>query len=140
MDETYVRVGGRWTYLYRAIDQDGQVVDVYFSERRNGKAAEAFFKRAINKTGITPERVVTDKAKCYPPALRNVLPTVEHRTSKFLNNGLERDHGHVKQRLYSMRGFKHATSADVVAGGHALVQNLAMASPDSPPTAHARCD
>ncbi len=124
VDETYTRLNGTWTYIYRAIDQDGQVADAYFSERRNAKAAEAFFRRAINQTGITPKRVVTDKAKCYPPALRNVLPIVEHRRSKYLNNGLERDHQHFKQRVYPMRGFKQAVSADIMARGHALIQNL----------------
>ena len=112
VDETYTRLQGTWTYIYRAIDQHGQVVDAYFSTRRNAAAAEAFFQRAIDETGSTPTRVTTDKAKCYPPALRVVLPTVEHRTSKYLNNGLERDHQHLKQRLYPMRGFKQAGSAD----------------------------
>ena len=71
-----------------------------------------------------PERIVTDKAACYPPAVRAVLPGTEHRCSKYLNNGLERDHGHLKQRLRPMRGFKHPASADTVVRGHALVQNL----------------
>lgn len=124
VDETYVRLHGRSTYIYRAIDEDGQVVDAYFSERRNAPAAESFFRRAIEETGVTPERVTTDKAKCYPPALRAVLPEVEHRTSKYLNNGMERDHGHLKQRLYPMRGFKQAASADVIPRGHALIRNL----------------
>ena len=66
MDETYCRLKGRWAYCYRAIDQDGQVVDVYFSERRNAAAARAFFERAIAETGVTPERVVTDKAAVLP--------------------------------------------------------------------------
>ncbi len=124
VDETYCRLNGKWTYIYRAIDQDGQVVDAYFSKRRNAEAAESFFRRAITESGCTPTRVTTDKAKCYPPALRNVLPGVEHRTSKYLNNGIERDHGHLKQRLSPMRGFKQAASADVIARGHALVRNL----------------
>ncbi len=124
VDETYVRLSGRWTYVYRAIDQDGQVVDAYFSQRRNADAAQAFFERAIAETGVTPTRVTTDKAKCYPPALRRVLPDVEHRCSKYLNNGIERDHGHLKQRLHPMRGFKQSTSANTLARGHALVQNL----------------
>ncbi len=124
VDETYVRLQGRWTYVYRAIDEDGQVVDAYFSERRNADAAEASFRRAISETNVTPTRVTTDKAKCYPPALRAVLPDVEHRTSKYLNNGIERDHGHLKQRVYPMRGFKRATSADIIARGHALIRNL----------------
>jgi IS6 family transposase len=124
VDETYCRLNGRWAYCYRAIDQVGQVVDVYFSERRNAAAAEAFFARATAETGVTPERVVTDKAACYPPALRAVLPSAEHRCPKYLNNGLERDHGHLKQRLRPMRGFRQLASADLLTRGHALVQNL----------------
>ncbi len=62
VDETYYRLNGTWAYLYRAIDQDGQVVDVYFSARRNAAAAEAFLKRAIGSAGVTPARVTTDKA------------------------------------------------------------------------------
>src|SRR4028118_1833589 len=124
VDETYTRLNGTWTSIYRAIDQDGQAVDAHFSQRRNPKAAQAFFERAIDETGVKPERVTTDKAKCYPPALRAVLPGVEHRTSKYLNNGIERDHGHLKQRLYPMRGFKQAGCAGVMVRGHALIQNL----------------
>lgn len=124
VDETYCRLNGRWAYCYRAIDQNRQVVDAYFSERRNAAAAQAFFKRAIGRTGVKPERIVTDRARCYPPALRAILPSVEHRCSRYLNNALERDHGHLKQRLRPMRGFKHPASADTVVRGHALVQNL----------------
>jgi transposase-like protein len=124
VDETYTRLAGTWTYIYRAIDQDGQVVDAYFSQRRNARAAQTFFERAIDETGVTPERVTTDKAKCYPPALRAVLPGVEHRTSKYLNNGMERDHGHLKQRLCPMGGFKQEASAGIIVRGHALIRNL----------------
>lgn len=123
-DETYTRLHGQWTYIYRAIDQHGQIVDADFSQRRNAKAAESFFRRALDETGITPTRVTTDKAAWYPPALRVVLPRVEHRTSKYLNNGLERDHQHLKQRLYPMRGFKQAFSADLLACRHACIENL----------------
>jgi transposase-like protein len=124
VDETYCRLAGKWAYLYRAIDQVGQLVDVYFSERRNAAAAEAFFARALAETGVTPARVTTDKAACYPPALRACLPTVEHRSSRYLNNGLERDHSHLKQRLRPMRGFKRRPCGDTLARGHALIQNL----------------
>ena len=124
VDETYCRLSGRWAYCYRAIDQHGQVVDVYVSERRNAAAARAFFERAVAETGTRPERVVTDEALCYPPALRTLLPDAEHRTSKYLNNGLERDHGHLKQRLRPMRGLKQLAAADGFTRGHALVQNL----------------
>jgi transposase-like protein len=68
--------------------------------------------------------VTTDKAKCYPPALRNVLPTVEQRRSRYLHTGLERDHGHLTQRLRPLRGFKRAVSADTIARGHGFIQNL----------------
>ncbi len=78
----------------------------------------------MDETGVCPTRVTTDKAKCYPPALRKVLPTVEHRRSRYLNNGVERDHGHLKQRLYPMRGFKRPASADLLTRGHALIRNL----------------
>ncbi len=128
VDETYTRLSGKLTSIERAIDEHGQVVDAYFSTRRNATAGyplgEAFFERAIAETERRPERVTTDKAKCYPPALRRILPGVQHRSSKYLNNGLERDHGHLKQRLRPMRGFRNASSADVLARGHALVQNL----------------
>jgi transposase-like protein len=124
VDETYVRLGGRWAYVYRAIDEDGQIVDVYFTERRNAAAAQAFFEQAIGGTGVTPECVTTDRAACYPPALRAVLPMAQHRQSKYLNNGIECDHGPFKQRLRPMRGFKRATSAQTLARGHALIQNL----------------
>ncbi len=97
---------------------------MYCSERRNAAAARAFFDQAIGETGIVPERVVTDRAACYPPALGVVLPAVEHRCSKYLNNGLERDHGHLKQRLRPMRGFKRLACAHVLTRGHALVRNL----------------
>ena len=124
VDETYCRLNGRQVYCSRAIDQDGQVVDAYCSERRNAAAARAFFERAIGETGGTPTRVTTDKAKCYPPALRVVLPEAEHRRSRYLNNGLERDHGHLKQRLAPMRGFKRLASADAFCRGQALIRNL----------------
>jgi transposase-like protein len=124
VDETYCRLNGTWTYLSRAIDADGPVVDAYVSERRNAHAAEAFFRRAIDETGVILERVTTDRATCDPPALRRVLPHAQHRTSKYLNNSMERDHQHVKQRRSPMRGFKQAGSADILARGHPFIQNL----------------
>jgi len=74
--------------------------------RRNAAAAQVFCERAIGSTAVRPTRVTTDKAKSYPPALRAALPESEHRSSRYLNNGLERDHGHLKPRLRPMRGFK----------------------------------
>jgi IS6 family transposase len=124
VDETYCAFRGRHAYIYRAIDQDGQVVDARFRERRNAAAARVFFERALAATEVMPERVTSDKAKGYPPALRAVLPWAEHRRSKYLNNGLERDHSHLQQRLDPMRGCKRGTPADTFARGHALARNL----------------
>ncbi len=106
VDETYIKIAKRWHYLYRAIDEHGQIVDVYLSDRRNAAAAQTFFEAAIDTSTVTPTRVTSDKAKCYPPAICVVLPNAEHRTSKYLNNGLERDHQHLKGRTRPMRGFK----------------------------------
>jgi transposase, IS6 family len=112
------------TAIYRAFDEEGQVVDASFSERRNGAAAQACFERATAETKVTPVRVTTDKATCNLPALHAVLPGVEHRRPTFRNNGLERDHSHLKQRPYPMRGFKRGASADTLARGHAVIRNL----------------
>jgi transposase, IS6 family len=80
-DETFFKIGGRWRYAFRAIDEDGQIVDVLLSERRDAASARACFEQAMTSTQVTPTRVTTDTAKRYLPALRAVLPTVEHRTA-----------------------------------------------------------
>lgn len=124
VDETYLKIGGRQRYLFRAIDEHGQIIDVYLSDRRNADAARTFFKAAIQGSGVTPTRITTDKAKCYPPALRTMLPSVEHRSSKYLNNGLERDHQHLKGRVCLMRRFKTVGGATTFCRGHTLIRNL----------------
>jgi transposase-like protein len=124
VDETLFKIGGRWRYAFRAINQDGQIVDVLLSDHRDAASARAFFERAITSTEVTPARVITDKAKCYPPAIHAVLPNVEHRSSHYLNNGLERDHQHLKGRTGPMRHFKQLSRADTFCRGHALIRNL----------------
>jgi transposase-like protein len=124
VDETYVRVAGRWRYVYRAIDQFGQVIDVFVSSHRDAKAARRFFERAIATTKVTPVEVVSDKAATYPIALDELLPAAWHRTDQYANNHLEADHGRLKARLGPMRGLKQDRSAKVVITGHAFVQNL----------------
>jgi transposase-like protein len=112
VDETYLKVHGRWCYLYRAIDQHGTLVDVLFSEHRDMEAAQAFFRSAKAVTGVTPERVTTDSHDSYPRAIRTELgKRVRHRTSAYLNNRLEQDHRGIKGRYRSMRGFKCPRSA-----------------------------
>src|ERR671920_1304576 len=112
VDETYLKVRGRWCYLYRAIDRDGNLVDTMLSEHRDMAAAQAFFRSARAATGITPDRVTTDGHGSYPRAIRTVLGRrVVHRTSAYKNNGLEQDHRGVKGRIRCMRGFKSFVSA-----------------------------
>jgi transposase-like protein len=124
VDETYTKVAGHWRYVYRAIDQFGQVIDVFVSPRRDAAAAQGFFKRAIGTTNRMPSEVVTDLAATYPMVLEELLPTAWHRTDKHANNRIEADHGRLKARLRPMRGLKQDHSAKVVIAGHAFVQNL----------------
>jgi putative transposase len=111
-DETYIKVGGKWCYLYRAIDRDGNLVDSLLSKHRGMEAAKRFFKGAKEVTGCVPERVTTDGHDSYPRAIRRILGRkVEHRTNRYLNNRLEQDHRGIKQRYYPMRGFGSVESA-----------------------------
>ncbi len=112
VDETYVKVKGKWCYLYRAIDRDGNLVDSMLSEKRDLEAAKRFFKRAVDVVGHAPERVTTDGHDSYPRAIQEELGMdVLHRTNKYLNNRLEQDHRGIKQRYYPMRGFGSVASA-----------------------------
>ena len=123
VDETYVKVNGRWTYLYRAIDQYGQVIDVWLSTRRDLAAARTFFTRALT-TAAVPVEVTTDRAPAYPRVLDELVPGALHATKQYANNGVEADHGRLKARLRPMSGLKTFRSARILATGHAFVQNL----------------
>ena len=124
MDETYVKVAGRWVYLYRAVDQFGQVIDVYVSKRRNTEAARTFFQHARTTTGVTPVEVITDRAPTYPRVLDQIWPAAWHHSEQYANNRIEADHAQLKRWLRAMRGIKTMTGLRVVAIGHAFVQNL----------------
>jgi transposase-like protein len=106
VDETYVKVAGQWRYVYRAIDQFGQVVDVVMSRRRDARAARRFFERAIGTTKCAPVGVVTDRAPVYAGVLEELLPAAWHRTDRYANNHIEADHGRLKSRLRPMRGLR----------------------------------
>jgi transposase-like protein len=127
VDETYVKVAGRWRYVYRAIDQFGQVIDVFVSPSRDANAAQRFFEQAIGTTAIVPVEVVTDQAAAYRAVLDELLPAAWHRTERYANNHVKADHGRLKARLRPIRGFKRDRSARVVIAGHAFVQNLRRA-------------
>jgi transposase-like protein len=83
VDETYVKVAGTWRYVYRAIDQSGQVIDVFVSRQRDVKSARRFFERAIATTRTRPIEVVTDRAPTYPAVLEELLPAAWHRTERY---------------------------------------------------------
>jgi putative transposase len=125
VDETYLKVRGRWCYLYRAIDRDGNLIDAMLSEQRDMRAAKAFFRSAKATMGFRPDRVTTDGHGSYPRAIRAVLgKTVLHRTSVYLNNRLEQDHRGIKGRIRCMRGFKSPDAASRFCREHGELRNL----------------
>ena len=106
IDESYVKIAGRWCYLYRAIDRDGQLIDSMLSEQRDKHAARRFLRRLLDVAEQRPLRVTTDRHPAYPRAVRWILGRkVQHRTNQYLNNFMEQDHRAVKQRYYPMRGY-----------------------------------
>jgi len=123
VEETYVRVAGRWTYLYRAVDQHGQVIDVLPAARRDLPAARRFFTRAL-RAGTVPVEVTTDRTPVYPRVLDELVPSALHTVEQHANNPVEADHGRLKARFRPMRGLKRHRSVQVLAAGHAFVQNL----------------
>jgi transposase-like protein len=116
-------VAGRWRYLYRAVDQYGQVIDVLLAEQRDTAAAGRFFIRAL-RYGPVPVEVTTDKAGPYLPVLAELVPNALHVTEQFANNRVEADHARLKARLRPMRALIRVRSAEVIAAGPVLVQNL----------------
>jgi IS6 family transposase len=124
VDETYVKVNGVWRYVYRAIDQHGQVIDVLLSARRDAAAARRFFTRALKALKVVPVEVVTDAAAVYPAVLADLTPTAWHHIERYANNPVEADHSRLKHRLRPMRGLRTDRTAQTVIAGHAFVQNL----------------
>jgi transposase-like protein len=124
VDETYVKVTGQWRYVYRAIDQFGQVIDVFVSTRRDVSAARWFFQQATGATKVRPAEVTTDQAPVYPGVLEALAPAALHCTDQYANNGIECDHGRLKARLRPMRGPKQDRSAGIMIAGHAFIQNV----------------
>jgi IS6 family transposase len=123
VDETYVKVAGRWRYVYRAVDQHGQIIDVYVSPRRDTRAARRFFAMMLGAHG-EPVEVVTDRAWALRAVVEELMPGAFHNTEQYANNRIEADHGRLKARLRPMRGLKRARTARVIARGHAFMQNL----------------
>jgi len=123
VDETYVKVSGTGRYVYRAVDQYGQVIDVFLSKRRDMKAATKLFANAIGILG-QPVEITTDRAHALVSVVAEVPPAALHDTTQYANNRVEADHGRLKARLRPMRGLKRDRTGSVVIEGHAFIQNL----------------
>jgi transposase-like protein len=124
MDETYVRVGGKWKYLFRAVDKHGQLIDFMLSDCRNTRVAYRFLRKALRTmSGHPPSSITTDKLESYPKAIRRLQregllsKDVEHRTSKYLNNIIEADHGALKRVIRPTRGFERMKTASATLKG-----------------------
>jgi len=123
VDETYVKVAGVWRYVYRAVDQHDQVIDVYVSKRRNIATARRFFTVAV-EAHERPMEVTTDLAAPLLRVIDELLPEAVHDTEQYANNRIENDHGRLKSRLRPRRGLRTDRTASTVIRGHAFVQNV----------------
>jgi putative transposase len=124
IDEVFVKIQGKRHYLWRALDQDGEVVDVFLQHRRDGKAAKRFFKRLIKKYQGEPRKIVTDKLRSYGVAHRELIPETIHDTSQYANNRCELSHEPTRVRERGMRKFKSMEQAQRFLNAHAAVCNL----------------
>jgi len=124
IDEVFVKIDGKQHYLWRAVDQDGEVVDVFLQARRDGKAAKRFFKRLLRSHGGEPRKIVTDKLRSYGVAHRELMPDVIHDTSQYANNRAELSHQPTRVRERGMRRFKSVAQAQRFLNVHTSVYNL----------------
>ncbi len=124
IDEVFVTMQGQRHYLYRAVDQDGDVIDILLQRRRNQRAAARFFCRLLQDQGREPRWLVTDKLRSYAAAHRTIMPTVQHINPVYANNRAEVSHEPTRQRERHMRGFSTPTQAQRFLTLHGLTQNL----------------
>ena len=124
LDELFVAMNGRQQYLWRAVDEDGDVLDILVRSRRNRRAAVRFFRKLLKKQGGLPRRLITDKLRSYPAAHRTVMPSVVHCTDRYANNRAEVSHQPKRQRERQMRLFKSPAHLQHLAAVHGVVQNL----------------
>ena len=123
-DEVFVKIQGKQRYLWRAVDQDGEVVDVFMQARRDGKAAKRFFRRLLKRHEDGPRKIVTDKLRSCGVAHRELIPEEIHDTSQYANNRAELSHQHTRVRERVMRRFKSRVQAQRFLNVHAAVYNL----------------
>jgi putative transposase len=124
LDEVVITIHGERQYLWRAVDQDGDTIDILVQRRRNQRAAERFFRRLIKGQGGEPRWLVTDKLRSYDAAHRSIMPTVCHINHVYANNRAEVSHQPTRQREYQMRGFASSIQAQRLLTLHGLTQNL----------------
>ena len=124
IDEVFVKINGKLHYLWRAVDQDGEVVDVFLQARRDGTAAKSLFKRLLRSNGSEPRKIVTDKLRSYGVAHREVMPDTTQSTQQYENNRAEQSHGAARVRERGMRKFKSVRHAQRFLTTHAAVSNL----------------
>ncbi len=123
-DELFVTIHGPRRYLWRAVDQDGDVIDILVQPRRDRHAAERFFRKLLKGQGREPRRLVTDRLRSYAAAHRTIMPSVAHDTSQYANNRAEVSHEPTRQRERGMRRFKSMAQAQRFLSVHGITQNL----------------
>ncbi len=124
VDELFLTIRGQRRYLWRAVDQDGDVIDILVTSRRDRRAAKRFFRKILRHQGKPPWQLVTDKLRSYPAAHREVFPSVIHRTGQYENNRAEVSHQHTREQERQMRRFKSVAHAQRFLSVHGAVQNL----------------
>ncbi len=124
LDELFVTIQGQRRYLWRAVDQDGDVIDILLQARRDQRAAARFFRKLLKGQGGVPRRLVTDKLRSYAAAHRTIIPSVDHDTSQYANNRAEVSHEPTRQRERQMRRFKSAAQAQRFLSVHGVILNL----------------
>ena len=124
VDEVFVKIQGQQFYLWRAVDQDGDVLDILVTKRRNKKAAKRFFRKVLKGQGEPPRKLITDKLRSYAAAHREIFPSVEHRTGQYENNRAEVSHQHTREKERQIRRFKSVAQAQRLMAVHGQVQNL----------------
>ena len=124
LDELFVTIRGQRHYLWRAVDQDGDVIDIFVQPRRDRHAAKRFFRKLLKGQGVEPRRLETDKLKSYSAAHRAVMPSVVHDTGRYANNRAEVSHQPTRQRERQMRRFKSAAQAQRFLTVHGVILNL----------------
>jgi putative transposase len=124
LDEVFVKIRGERHYLWRAVDQDGDVIEILVQRYRNARAAKRFLRTLLKGQESTPWKLITDKLGSYGAAHRAIMPSVDHNTERYANNLAEVSHQPTRQRERQMRGFKSAGPAQRFLSVHGVIRNL----------------